>query len=756
MIPSLATPPLRRPARMLVTVVTAVALLVSGLASAFPAWAAVGVPVTYLDHTYASSSPPTADKPQSKLWFHDGAWWALMVESGGTSVYIHELLDNHSWRKTGALVDSRPNSTGDALWSKRDDTLYVASRVTGTSNLRVNSYTYSSSTRSWAVASSNDVNSGGGSESASIDQDSAGRLWVTYTRASRVWIAYSDADGANWTAGFQPPVPDTVIKSDDLSAVVAFGGNSVGVMYSDQESGGFHFAIHNDADPVEVWRSEDVLKAPGMSDDHINLKQLAGDSAGRVFAAIKTSQGDLDTDPDDAPLVGVLTRTGSTNGTGSWAFAAAGTVADDHTRPLIMINSTDQQLYFFATAPVSGGDIFYKKAPLSDINFDSQPGRGTPFVDATPVVNNASGAKDPVTTETGLVILAVAHGKKQYVHAEMAVGPGGKFDGGGSGDPAPTVTATTPLDKATGVSATTNVTATFSEDVQGVRDTTFTLKDAVGAVSATVAYDSASRTATLDPAASLAAGSTYTATLTGDSTAIRDNASQPLQTVSWSFTTTPSGDSTAPTVKSRAPAAGATSVGLSANVGATFSEAVQGVDKKTFTLKDPNGTVVPAVVSLSSTTNKWVLNPDSNLAKDTVYTATLTGGTTAIRDLAGNPLTTTSWQFLTGPRPTVSSRTPASGATGVSRTASITATFSEPVQGVIGTTFALKDSSGATVDADVSQSGTTDKWILDPRTDMLAANTMYTVTITGGLTAIRDLVGNPLKTVTWTFTTGAS
>jgi hypothetical protein len=29
------------------------------------------------------------------------------------------------------------------------------------------------------------------------------------------------------------------------------------------------------------------------------------------------------------------------------------------------------------------------------------------------------------------------------------------------------------------------------------------------------------------------------------------------------------------------------------------------------------------------------------------------------------------------------------------------------------------------------------------------------VTITGGVTAIRDMIGNPLTTVSWTFTTGA-
>ncbi|CAN5791317.1 hypothetical protein BH24ACT15_BH24ACT15_30920 [soil metagenome] len=733
--------------RLLLVLGATVATLAGGVTWPSAASAAVGVPVTYLDHVYSSSvSRPSENKPQSKLWYHDGAWWALMVNTGGSLVYIHELMPDHTWRNTGVQVDSRVNSKGDALWSGRDGKLYVASRSAG-SNLQVNSFLYNTTIRSWErnAGFPVTVDSGGGSESATIDQDSLGRLWVTYTQASRVWVTHSlDSTGTTWTKGFQPPGVDTVIKSDDLSALIAFG-TSIGVLWSDQESGLFRFAIHNDADGDDVWRSEVASSGSGSADDHINLKQLVGDSQGRIFAAIKTSKGDLSTDPPGATLVGVLTRTPQPDGTGTWSLAPAGTVADDHTRPIIMIDKTNQELYFFATAPVAGGDIFYKKAPLSNISFG--PGRGTPFVDAAAVVNNASGAKDPVTAESGLVILAVAEGQKQYVHAEMELA---------GGSTAPTASVS-PASGATGVAVGTNVTAMFSEPVQGVSGSTFTLKDTLTSegVSATVSYNFTSRVATLDPGANLSAGTQYTATLTND---IRDIAGNPLSTLTWSFTTATStgpGDTVAPTVKARTPSSGATGVAVRTNVTATFSEAVQGVSASTFTLKNrATGTPVAAVVSQYNTTNKWILNPDVNLNADTWYTATLTGGSTAIRDLANNPLTTVTWDFLTGPAPTVKSRTPTANATGVSHTANVTATFSEPVQGVSGSTFTLKNTgTGALITATVSP-GTTNQWILDPGVT-LAASTKYTVTITGGASGVRDLAGNPLKTVSWTFTTKA-
>src|SRR3954447_1442800 len=76
--------------------------------------------------------------------------------------------------------------------------------------------------------------------------------------------------------------------------------------------------------------------------------------------------------------------------------------------------------------------------------------------------------------------------------------------------------------------------------------------------------------------------------------------------------------------------------------------------------------------------------------------------------------------------PTVTAATPANGATGVAVTDDVSATFSEPVQGVDGTTFTLTDAAGATVPAAVGP-GTANQWILDPTAD-LTAGAQYTAT----------------------------
>ena len=113
--------------------------------------------------------------------------------------------------------------------------------------------------------------------------------------------------------------------------------------------------------------------------------------------------------------------------------------------------------------------------------------------------------------------------------------------------PAAVVTES-PASSATSVAVAGNLRATFNEPVQA-STISFTLMNGAIPVPATVTYDPASDTVTLDPTASLAHSTTYTATLSG----AQDLAGETMATVSWSFSTTPMFDSSAPTVTSVGP-----------------------------------------------------------------------------------------------------------------------------------------------------------------------------------------------------------
>jgi hypothetical protein len=101
----------------------------------------------------------------------------------------------------------------------------------------------------------------------------------------------------------------------------------------------------------------------------------------------------------------------------------------------------------------------------------------------------------------------------------------------------------------------------------------------------------------------------------------------------------------APTITARSPASGAAGVNLAPGVNVIFSEAVTGVSASTMVLRDAIfGTVIPSTVSYDSATHRALLRPGSSLALGRAYRVSLSS---AIRDLQGAALASTSWTFRT-------------------------------------------------------------------------------------------------------------
>jgi hypothetical protein len=204
---------------------------------------------------------------------------------------------------------------------------------------------------------------------------------------------------------------------------------------------------------------------------------------------------------------------------------------------------------------------------------------------------------------------------------------------------APLVTAKAPAVNSMAVSQTGNVTATFNEPISGLSAARFTLKNAAGAVvAAPVTWTAATRVATLNPTATLAADKRHTASLTAGLT---DLAGNPLAPSSWVFTTGPR-----PVMATRTPAVNATGVSRTANVTVTISEAVTGVANGTFALRNATtGALVSYAVSYNVSTRVATLNPNVTLAATTRYTASMSS---SIKDAVGNTLAGGSWSFTTG------------------------------------------------------------------------------------------------------------
>ena len=221
-------------------------------------------------------------------------------------------------------------------------------------------------------------------------------------------------------------------------------------------------------------------------------------------------------------------------------------------------------------------------------------------------------------------------------------------------------------------------------------------------------------------------------------------------------------DITPPTVTSVTPVNGATGIAVNSTASAVFNEAMNAatINNSTIELRNPSNTLIAATVSYNAGTRTATVTPSAPLANSTVYTITIKGAASGVKDVAGNALVNNySWSFTTEVAdiipPTVTVVNPLSGATGVSTGANIVANFSEAVNAstVTTTTFQLRDAGNNLIPATVSTlSG---QITLDPASD-LAATTVYTATITGGASGVKDLAGNALATnYSWSFTTAA-
>jgi hypothetical protein len=370
---------------------------------------------------------PTGEKPQSKLWFHDGSWWGNLFNNVAGNYHIYRLNRNTQvWEDTGTVVDTRPETKADVLWDGSH--LYVASgggsdpSGQGTRKALdavLYRYSYNATTKTYSKDFGPVTIRTGGAETIVLDKDSTGKLWVTYTQNSKVYVNYSRTSDADWnTTALLLNVSGTNpnVSPDDISTLVAFDGK-IGVLWSNQNDGTFYFAYHADgtaaaigATPVN-WTGRIVYRQSNAADDHLNIKSLQSDSSGNVYAMVKTSYNEL----GSAQLLLIVGRKQSSGY--DWSVYIESYRQDAQTRPLLLIDNENRDLYVF-TSDEGGGNIFYKKTRMDNIQFAS--GKGTPFMSAIGfALNNVTSTKQSVNAATGIVVMA-SHDNESKIDSSAA------------------------------------------------------------------------------------------------------------------------------------------------------------------------------------------------------------------------------------------------------------------------------------------------------------------------------------------------
>lgn len=314
-------------------------------------------------------SADTGEKPQSKVWQNNQTWWSVMPNNNGTWLW---RLDGTKWKAVLKLSNlTNTHSDTKVVGNVTHILMYHGSAQDSVSEGDQSGYGAQlvsvqyvpgapGKYKLWTVRPDVvDVPLTKGVETASLDIDSAGRMWMVSDTNNSIEVRYADFPYGTWSA---PITLATGITTDDIGSIIAMPNGRIGVLWSNQNTQRFGFRTHLDGDDPTVWTADEVPAAgsalnvgDGFADDHLHM---AASSDGTIYAAVKTSY-----DTDGYPKMGLLVRRPD----GTWDPFYA--VDNDGTRGVVTLSeSTNTLLYMYTETEVSGV-IYYRTSPLDSISF---------------------------------------------------------------------------------------------------------------------------------------------------------------------------------------------------------------------------------------------------------------------------------------------------------------------------------------------------------------------------------------------------
>lgn len=220
---------------------------------------------------------PTQDKPQSKIWFSAGAWWAILPDSIGPQVWKR---NEGEWIEEENLNIELRSLPGKAdVFSEGGNQFIVLVGDCELKFLRLK--TTSKSIRMELVNSIPIPPDCHEIETATITKDDSGTLWVGSDWNEQVLVWSSTDQGKTWS---QPAFLGDSISKDDISVVSRIKGG-ISVVWSNQLEEAIYERVYlnNELD----WSGLiTVSKGNKTADDHLNSTLLED---GRLILVTKNS-----------------------------------------------------------------------------------------------------------------------------------------------------------------------------------------------------------------------------------------------------------------------------------------------------------------------------------------------------------------------------------------------------------------------------------------------------------------------------------
>jgi uncharacterized repeat protein (TIGR01451 family) len=309
----------------------------------------------------------TGEKPQSKVWNYNGAWYAVFptdttgASSAGTWLW---KLQGTNWTEVLRLSTATNTKADVKVVGNLAHILLYNDPSTQLASVQYTGGTY----QLWSLRTTLTSINLPSSEVATIDIDSTGRLWLATRQdtpaPAKIVVFYSDSPYST----FQGPVEiaSGVVTGDDISVVTALTGNKIGVLWSNQNTKRFGFRVHVDGASATTWSADELPASQsaidnvgaGMADDHLNVK-LASD--GTLYAAVKTGY-----DTTGYPRMSLLVR----RPTGVWDNLYG--IDESGTRGNIELDEGRGVLTYIYTQTEGYNPIVYRQSNLSPISFGAK------------------------------------------------------------------------------------------------------------------------------------------------------------------------------------------------------------------------------------------------------------------------------------------------------------------------------------------------------------------------------------------------
>ena len=234
----------------------------------------------------------------------------------------------------------------------------------------------------WSLRSASSPITLPNSEIATIDIDSTGRMWLATESGTNLVVYHSDSPYSTWN---RPLNLATGINDDDISVITALPNNTIGVLWSNQNTRRFGFCAHIDGTAPDVWSADEVPASTssqniglGMADDHLNVA-VGGD--GTLYVAVKTSY-----DTTGGVKIALLVRRPNRTWDSLYEVDTAGT------RATVLLNETEGTLTVIYTSTEGYNPMIYKRSLLSPIAFGSRTTlRAGSFNNVSATKNNYTG-----------------------------------------------------------------------------------------------------------------------------------------------------------------------------------------------------------------------------------------------------------------------------------------------------------------------------------------------------------------------------